>query len=68
MVVINENHYVKMTAYDPGSYTLTQDKMGTRYVQVVFRTFMDPNDPADMEAGHAASGSDQGDPVRPGQI
>jgi hypothetical protein len=53
MVVINENHYVKMTAYDPGNYTLTQDKMGTRYVQVVFRTFMDPNDPADMEAGHA---------------
>jgi hypothetical protein len=53
MVVINEDHYVKMTAYKPGSYTLTQDKMGTRYVQVVFRTFMDPNDPADMAAGHA---------------
>jgi hypothetical protein len=53
MVVINEDHYVKLTAYDPGSYTLTQDKMGTRYVQVVFRTFMDPNDPADMDAGHA---------------
>jgi hypothetical protein len=53
MVVINEDHYIKMVAYEPGSYTLTQDKIGTRYVQVVFRTFMDPNDPADMEAGHA---------------
>lgn len=56
MVVINEDHYVKLTAYDPASYTLTQDKMGTRYVQVVFRTFMDPNDPADVEAVHALQG------------
>jgi hypothetical protein len=53
MMVINEDHYVKQVAYAPGAYTLTQDKMGTRYVLVAFRTFMDPNDPADMEAGHA---------------
>ena len=56
MVVINEDHYVKQTAYEPGSYTLTKDKMGTPYVQVVFRTFMDPNDPADIEAVHALQG------------
>jgi hypothetical protein len=54
MVVINEDHYIKLVAYTPGSYELTQDKMGSRYVQVVFRTFMDPNDPADIAAGHAA--------------
>jgi hypothetical protein len=54
MVVINEDHYIKLVAYGPGSYELTQEKMGSRYVQVVFRTFMDPNDPADVAAGHAA--------------
>jgi hypothetical protein len=54
MVVINEDHFIKLVAYTPGAFELTQDKMGSRYVQVVFRTFMDPNDPADIEAGHAA--------------
>ncbi len=48
MVVINEDHYIKLVAYEPGTYTLTQDKMGTRYVQVGFRTLVDPNDPADI--------------------
>ena len=53
MMVINEDHYVPLVAYKPGSYTLTAEAMGTRYVQVMIRTFMDPNDPADMTAGHA---------------
>ena len=53
MIVINEDHYIKLVAYKPGTYTLTQSKMGSRYVMVVFRTFMDPNDPADMNTGHA---------------
>lgn len=51
MVVINEDHYVKKVAYKPGRYTLTQKEAGTRYVLVAFRTFMDPNDPADMKEG-----------------
>ena len=53
MMVINEDHYIPLISYAPGSFTLTADTMGTRYVQVLVRTFMDPNDPADMQAGHA---------------
>lgn len=53
MMVINEDHYIPLISYAPGSFTLTEEKMGTRYVQVLVRTFMDPNDPAGMQAGHA---------------
>jgi hypothetical protein len=48
MVVINEDHYIKLVAYEPGAYTLTKETMGTRYVQVAFRTLVDPNDPSDI--------------------
>ncbi len=51
LLVINEDHYIKLVAYKPGRYVLTQKEAGTRYVMVVFRTFMDPNDPADMKEG-----------------
>jgi len=51
LLVINEDHYIKLVAYEPGKYVLTQEKVGTRYAMVVFRTFMDPNDPADMKEG-----------------
>lgn len=54
MLAISEDHYNPLVAYEPGSYTLTQEGVGTRYVAVVFRTFMDPNDPADVQAAHAA--------------
>jgi hypothetical protein len=49
MVVLNEDQYVKMFNYDPGEYTLTQNEIGTRYACVLARTFVDPNDPDDIE-------------------
>jgi hypothetical protein len=52
MVVINEDHYVKQVAYDPGQYVLTREKIGTRYVQVAFRTLVDPGDAADVTAAN----------------
>ena len=48
MIVINQDHYVKMVEHDPGKYTLTQDNMGTRYVIVIFRTLVDAEDPEDI--------------------
>jgi hypothetical protein len=52
-VVINEDHYIKLVAYDPGEYVLTREKIGTRYVQVAFRTLVNPGDAADVKAVHA---------------
>ena len=49
MLVINQDHYVKMIEHDAGTYTLTQEDMGTRYVVVTFRTLIDENKPGDIE-------------------
>ena len=53
MVVLNEEQNVKQVAYDPGEYVLTKEKIGTRYVQVAFRTLVDPASPDDVQAAHA---------------
>jgi hypothetical protein len=52
LLVINEDHYIKDVIYDPGDHTLTQEKIGTRYAQVAFRTLVNPEDPADVKAAH----------------
>jgi hypothetical protein len=53
MVVLNEDQYVKQVAYEGGEYVLSSDKIGTRYVQVAFRTLVDPNSPEDVKAARA---------------
>jgi len=53
MQVITEDHYVPAVFYGPGDHTLTRDDIGTRYVVVVIRTLVDPNDDTDIEAVHA---------------
>jgi hypothetical protein len=52
MVVINEDHYIKLVSYDPGEYALNREKIGTRYVQVAFRTLVNPSDSADVKAAN----------------
>lgn len=68
MLVINQDHYNPLVAYAPGDYTLTQEKMGTRYVAVLFRTFMDPNDPADVAAAHAVQDAIKVTQASPGKF
>lgn len=53
ILVINEDHYDKLVAYDAGDYTLTQDEVGTRYAMVAMRIFVDPNNPDDIAAANA---------------
>jgi hypothetical protein len=53
IMVLNQDHFIKKVIYTPGTYTLTQKDMGSRYVYIFVRTFMDPNDPKDMAAGQA---------------
>ena len=53
MVVTSEDHYIKQVAYGPGKYTLTSERIGTRYVQVVFRTLVNPGNLADVKAANA---------------
>ena len=51
--VINEDHYATEVIYKPGQHTLTQEKVGTRYVTLAVRTFVNPNDPADVKTVHS---------------
>jgi hypothetical protein len=52
LMIINEDHYVALVAYDTKPHTLTQQNVGTRYVLVAIRTLVDPNDPKDLDEVH----------------
>lgn len=54
IMVLNQDHYIPRVLYEPGSYTFTQEEMGTRYILVNARTFVNPNDPKDVEDLHHA--------------
>lgn len=53
MLVIDQDHYVKGVEYAAGEYTLKQDAIGTRYVQILMRHFIDANNPDDIAMAHA---------------
>jgi hypothetical protein len=53
MLVINQDHYSFVEA-TPGTYELTEDKVGTRFAYILFRTFVDAADPDDLAVAQAA--------------
>jgi hypothetical protein len=53
MLVINQDHYLFSEA-KPGTYTLTEDLVGTRFAFVAFRTFADVSNSDDIKEAHAA--------------
>ena len=46
--VINQNHY-SVAVTTPGTYELTEEVFGTKYVYIIIRTFIDANDPEDIK-------------------
>ena len=59
LMVIDEDHYVRLVTYDPGPCFLTRENIGTRYVFVAVRTLVDPTDSADLIQAHAVQNSIQ---------
>lgn len=57
MMVVNEDHYVPMVVYGAGSYVLDRAKLGTRYVLVGIRTFVDPASADDLKHVHSLQDS-----------
>ena len=53
MMMASQDHSIPPTVSGSGTFTITQKEIGSRYVWVAFRTFANPNDPADMKAAHA---------------
>lgn len=52
LMAVSQDHYAT-TVYGKGAHTYTRDKIGTRYVMIGIRTFVDPNDPEDVKKVHA---------------
>jgi hypothetical protein len=50
--VINEDQYANDVYYARGTFTITQESAGTPYVALAVRTFVNPNDPADVKTVH----------------
>ena len=50
MMVLSQDEYIPMVVYKPGDYTLTKDKVGTRYAFVGVRTLVDATKPEDIKA------------------
>jgi hypothetical protein len=48
---VSEDHYTTEVFHD-GTHTISQDDIGTRYVALLIRVFVDPNDPADLDKAH----------------
>lgn len=48
VMVVNEDHFVNDTLHDAGTYTLTAEQFGTRYVAVAVRVLVDPADADDL--------------------
>lgn len=53
MMVINQDHSMLPVEHNAGEFTFTKEQIGSRYAIVLFRTFVDANDPADIKATNA---------------
>jgi len=52
LMVVNQDHSI-WAEYGPKKVVLDQDSVGTNYVLLLVRTFLDPNDEKDVKAAHA---------------
>lgn len=52
LMSVSQDHYAA-TVYGAGTHRFTRDKVGTRYVLLGVRTFVNPNDPEDVRKVHA---------------
>ena len=49
MMIVTQDHSIPPVIYEAGSYTLTQEDIGTRYVCVIYRTLVNANDVGDIK-------------------
>lgn len=66
MIVIDEDQYTPAVYYGAGSHTFTKEQIGTRYLMLALRTFVDPNDPEDLKKALALQDAVKLDQRAPG--
>lgn len=52
MQIINQDHSMLPVEHGSGTFAFSQEKIGTRYVAIIFRTFFDANNSADITAAN----------------
>ena len=52
LMIVSQDHSI-WAEYGPKKVVLTEETAGTRYVMLLVRTFLDPNDEEDVNAAHA---------------
>lgn len=52
LMIVNEDHSIFPPEHGAGEFTLTREKIGTRYVFVIFRTFADAALPEDVKTAN----------------
>lgn len=50
--VVSQDHYTAEVVYAPGDHAYTKDKVGTRYVYLIVRTLVDPQNLDDVKAAN----------------
>ena len=68
LLVIDQDEYNPVLKNGAGKVTLSIDNVGTRYVMLLFRTFCDPNSPADMKKAHALQDAIEVQQASPGKL
>ena len=53
LIVITEDQYTPAVYYGAGAHTFTREAIGTRYLILALRTFVDPTNPKDVEQANA---------------
>jgi len=53
LMIINQDHSISPTIHEGGTFTYTEEELGTRYMIVIVRTFADASDPGDQRVAHA---------------
>lgn len=53
MMVINQDHSMLPIEHGASTFTFTKEQIGSRYMIVLFRTFVDANEPSDTKATNA---------------
>src|SRR5438094_5388072 len=66
IIVIDEDQYTPAVYYGAGSHTFSKEQIGTRYLMLALRTFIDPNDPEDLKKAHALQDAVKLDQQSPG--
>ncbi|NRB70744.1 MAG: DUF1214 domain-containing protein [Xanthomonadales bacterium] len=53
MMLVNQNHSILPAVHEGGTFVYTREDIGTRYLFVIIRTFMDASDPEDIRLANA---------------